>query len=84
MKGLPDQLLAVKAALANPIHLPPLSESVREGQRVAIIFSDITRATPYHMMLPPLLQALGHLPDDHITFSGLCKTMHLTHRSRNL
>lgn len=76
VKGLPDQILAVKTALANPIHLPPLSELVREGQKVAIIFSDITRATPYHMMLPPLLQALGHLPDDHITF--FCATG--THR----
>jgi len=76
VKGLPDQLLAVKAALADPIHLPPLSGSVREGQKVAIIFSDITRATPYHIMLSPLLQALGHLPDDHITF--FCATG--THR----
>ncbi len=76
VKGLPDQLLAVKEALANPIHLPPLSESVREGQKVAIIVSDITRATPYHLMLPPLLQSLDHLPDDHITF--FCATG--THR----
>ncbi len=76
VKGLPDQLLAVKEALANPIHLPPLSGLVREGQKVAIIFSDITRATPYHMILPPLLQALDHLPDDHITF--FCATG--THR----
>jgi nickel-dependent lactate racemase len=76
VKGLPDQLLAIKAALANPIHLPPLSESVREGHSVAIIFSDITRATPYQMLLPPLLRTLGHLPDDHITF--FCATG--THR----
>ena len=76
VKALPDQLMAVKEALANPIQLPPLSRSVREGQKVAIIFSDITRATPYHMLLPPLLKALDHLPDDHITF--FCATG--THR----
>ena len=76
VKGLPDQLLAVEEALSNPIHLPPLSESVNKGQKVAIIFSDITRATPYHILLPPLLQALGHIPDDHITF--FCATG--THR----
>jgi nickel-dependent lactate racemase len=74
VKGLPDQLLAVKAALDNPVHLPPLSESVREEQKVAIIFSDITRATPYQIILPPLLQALDHLPDDHITFFCACGT----------
>ena len=68
VKGLPDPLLAVKEALDHPINHPSLSGSVREVQKAAIIFSDITRATPYHMILPPLLQALGHLPDDHITF----------------
>ena len=76
VKGLPDQLSAVKEALADPINHLPLSESVRKGQKVAIVFSDITRATPYPVLLPPLLQALGHIPDDHITF--FCATG--THR----
>lgn len=76
VKGLPDQPGAVKEALANPIDYPSLSGSVREGQKVAIIFSDITRATPYHIILPPLLEALDHLPDKHITF--FCATG--THR----
>jgi nickel-dependent lactate racemase len=74
--GLPDQLSAVGEALANPVKHAPLSTSVRQGQRVAIVFSDITRATPYPMVLPPLLQALSHIPDDHITF--FCATG--THR----
>jgi nickel-dependent lactate racemase len=68
VKGLPDQAYAVKAALSNPIAHPPLTESVRADQKVAIIFSDITRATPYQILLPPLLHALAHIPDDHITF----------------
>ncbi len=76
VKGLPDQLSAVKEVLANPIHHPPLSKSVRKGQKVAIVFSDITRATPYPVILPPLLQALGHIPDHQITF--FCATG--THR----
>ncbi len=76
VKGLPDQRGAIKEALANPIDHPSLSGSVPEGQKVAIIFSDITRATPYHMMLPPLLEALAHLPDDNISF--FCATG--THR----
>jgi nickel-dependent lactate racemase len=76
VKGLPDQLSAVKAALCKPINHAPLSETVSKGQKVAILFSDITRATPYSIILPPLLQALGHIPDDHITF--FCATG--THR----
>ena len=76
VKGLPDQAAAVKASLARPFNHLPLSESVRQGQKVALVFSDITRATPYHILLPPLLQALEHIPDHHITF--FCATG--THR----
>jgi len=76
VQGLPDPLSAIREALAHPIHHPPLSESVHQGQKVAIVFSDITRATPYPVLLPPLLQTLEHIPDDHITF--FCATG--THR----
>ena len=76
VKGLPDQQQAVREALAHPIGHPSLSSSVKAGQKVAIVFSDITRATPYHILLPPLLEALSHLPDHHITF--FCATG--THR----
>jgi len=76
VKGLPDQEKAVKDALDQPINHPPLSDSVSEGQKVAIIFSDITRATPYQVILPPLLNALGQVPDKNITF--FCATG--THR----
>ena len=74
VKGLPDQQKAVKDALDQPINHPPLSLS--EGQKVAIIFSDITRATPYQVILPPLLNALVEVPDENITF--FCATG--THR----
>ena len=76
VKGLSDQEKAVKDALDKPINHPPLSESVKAEQKVAIVFSDITRATPYHVILPPLLNALEHVPDENITF--FCATG--THR----
>ncbi len=76
VKGLPNQEQAIREALENPISHPPLKTTVTARQKAAIIFSDITRATPYHMMLPPLLEALCHLPDEHITF--FCATG--THR----
>lgn len=76
VKGLADQEQAIRVALSNPINHLPLHSSVAANQKVAIIFSDITRATPYHLMLPPLLEALKHLPDEQITF--FCATG--THR----
>jgi nickel-dependent lactate racemase len=76
VKAFPDQLQAVREALEHPIGHPSLSSSVKAGQKVAIVFSDITRATPYHILLPPLLDAISHLPDHHITF--FCATG--THR----
>lgn len=76
VKGLPDQEGAVKKALEKPIKHLALSECIKSGQKVAIIFSDITRATPYHVMLPPLLKVLDKLPDKNIAF--FCATG--THR----
>lgn len=76
VKGLADQEQAISNALSNPIKHQALQTAVSGSQKVAIIFSDITRATPYHLMLPPLLEALKHLPDEQITF--FCATG--THR----
>ncbi len=76
VKGLPDQEHAIRDALANPIKHLPLQSTISAEQKVAIVFSDITRATPYHLMLPSLLEALSSLPDEHITF--FCATG--THR----
>ncbi len=76
VEGFADQQHAVMDALANPIDHPPLQTSVHSHQKVAIIFSDITRATPYNILVPALLQALGHLPDENIAF--FCATG--THR----
>lgn len=77
MKGLPDPGKAVLEALDQPIHHPPLRAFVKPGRRVAIVFSDITRSTPYHILLPALLNRIGHIPDRDITF--FCATG--THRA---
>jgi len=76
VEGVPDQLQAVRAALKDPIGHAPLSSTVKSGQKVAIIFSDITRATPYQILIPALLDSLSHIPDHDITF--FCATG--THR----
>ncbi len=64
--GLKDQAGAVLEALRRPIAAPPLRERVKRNDRVGIIFSDITRPTPYHIILPALLGELAHVPDENI------------------
>jgi len=66
--GLSNQLQAVAEALKKPVGSKPLHELVSPSDQVAIIFSDITRATPYHILLPALLEELRHLPPSRITF----------------
>lgn len=75
-EGIPDQVRAVRDALDKPIGHAPLSSALNKDQKVGIIFSDITRATPYHILLPALLDSLSHIPDHQITF--FCATG--THR----
>src|SRR5262245_17558620 len=56
--GLADEAAAIRAALRKPIGAPPLASGLRPGQRVAIVHSDITRATPNDRLLPVLLAEL--------------------------
>jgi nickel-dependent lactate racemase len=56
----------VAQALGEPIGVLPLRETVRPDDRVGIVFSDITRPTPYDVILPPLLEQLSHVPDGNI------------------
>ncbi|MEN8227073.1 MAG: nickel-dependent lactate racemase [Bacteroidota bacterium] len=76
VKGVPDEQDAVSKALADPICHKALKDAVNPDQKVAIVFSDITRATPYHVLVPPLLKSLKQVPDRNITF--FCATG--THR----
>ena len=68
IKGMPQPYKAVREALDSPIQHPPLKKSVHSHQKVAIIVNDITRATPYPILVPALLDSLNHLPDKNITF----------------
>jgi lactate racemase len=67
LPGLPDERAAVIAALEQPIGAPPLRAQIRPGDRVCIIFTDITRATPNERLIPWLLEHLSHLPRENIT-----------------
>lgn len=65
--ALPDTAAALTDALRAPRQSPPLAERVKPGDRVGIVFSDITRATPHHLILPAVLAELQHIPCGHIT-----------------
>lgn len=56
--GLTDERAAITAALRDPIGTEPLRNLVKPGQTVAIVHTDITRATPNDRLLPPILAEL--------------------------
>lgn len=66
--GLPDPAGALCEALRRPIASGPLRERVGPSHTVGIVVNDITRATPYEVILPALLEELGHVPRDRILF----------------
>lgn len=59
--GIPDEAEALQTALRAPIASPPLGELVHPGDRVMIVHTDITRATPNDRILPVILQELESL-----------------------
>jgi len=62
----------LSALLKNPLGCPPLKDLIRrkKAKRVVIIVNDITRPTPYKVILPPLLKELqeGGIKEEDITF----------------
>lgn len=55
---LSDPEAAIAEALTRPVGSPPLRELAHPGDRVCIVFTDITRASPDHLLVPAILQEL--------------------------
>ncbi len=55
---LADVPASIMQALRQPIGTPPLREMAHAGQKVCIVFTDITRASPDHLLVPALLAEL--------------------------
>lgn len=78
--GLGDESGAIRRSLREPIASAPLSELVKMGDKVVVVHTDITRATPNWRILPVLLEeltSLGVRPADITLLNGLG-----THRSQ--
>jgi nickel-dependent lactate racemase len=60
---------AIEDALAHPIGCAPLREIACPGNRVCIVFTDITRACPDDLLVPPILAELkaAGVRDEDIT-----------------
>ena len=53
-----DMKRAVSHALAHPVDSPPLRALAKPDQKVCILFTDSTRASPDHQLVPALLEEL--------------------------
>lgn len=72
--GIPDETEGIRKALQEPISSPPLSTLVEAGERVVVVHTDITRATPNERILPVLLDELlsaGIASQDITLLNGL-------------
>jgi nickel-dependent lactate racemase len=65
--GLSDERNSVLTALARPIECSPLRQWIKPGDRVCIVFTDLTRATPNDRIIPWLLEHLADVPPSQIT-----------------
>jgi nickel-dependent lactate racemase len=58
LPGLPNETEALQKALRAPIGSAPLAELVKPGDKVVVVHTDITRATPNSRILPVLLEEM--------------------------
>jgi nickel-dependent lactate racemase len=74
--GVADPRAEVERALNEPIGTERLSHIAKAGDKVAIVVDDATRATPSHLMVPPILDELNKagVKDEDVTIIFGCGT----------
>lgn len=65
-RGLSDERAAIFSALQNPIQSTPLEKRIRPHQKLCILFTDLTRATPNDRLIPWLLEYLSDHPRENL------------------
>jgi nickel-dependent lactate racemase len=87
-KGVPpieDVEKAVADAVSNPVNSPRLRELAKSGDTVCIAFTDITRASPDYLLVPPLLaelEAAGVRDEDITLLCGIGMHRPSTHEEK--
>jgi nickel-dependent lactate racemase len=56
---VPDVCAAIHEALSEPVGSPALRDLAKPSDRVCIVFTDSTRASPDHLLVPALLRELA-------------------------
>ncbi|MCJ7596816.1 MAG: nickel-dependent lactate racemase [Desulfobacterales bacterium] len=74
VKPIADMDAAIARALAEPIDSRPLRDLAKSGHSVCIVFTDITRATPDHLLVPAILKELERAGVDRKDITLLCGT----------
>jgi nickel-dependent lactate racemase len=74
--GVADPRAEIERSIKEPVGSKSLSDTVKPGDKIAIIVDDVTRATPTNLMLPPLLDELNRLglKDENVTVIFGCGT----------
>lgn len=67
LPGLKDEKQAIFDALCGPIGARPICDIITPPDKVAILFTDVTRATPNERIIPWLLEHLSDVPRENIT-----------------
>ena len=69
-----DVPAAVAEAIAHPTNSPPLRELAKPGDTACIVFTDVTRASPDWLLVPPILaelEAAGVRDEDVTLLCGI-------------
>jgi nickel-dependent lactate racemase len=69
VEAIQDVPAAIQQALDHPLGTLPLQKLAKPGDRVCIVFTDITRSSPDHLLVPALLRELevAGIHDEDIT-----------------
>jgi nickel-dependent lactate racemase len=69
ISGVNDPIQEIKRALDHPIGSPRIEELARPGMEVVLLFDDLERPTPAHLVLPEMMNRLNRagIPDERIT-----------------
>ncbi len=62
----------VTRALENPVQSPPLRALAKPGDKVCIVFTDVTRSSPDALLVPPILAELEAAGVDDGDITLLC------------